>query len=208
MEAEPPLPLSALEHHEYCPRQCALIHADGLWKENRHTVRGARGHRRVDQDRDRLERGHKVLRGLELWSERFHVIGRADAVEVAPDGTITPVEYKIGTRHGQAAHVQLCAQALCLEEMLRIRVSHGAIWYSGPRERVQVELDHALRERTITAIQEIQQALRRGSLPIAVNDQRCAECQLLDHCLPTLTDEDGPMWVRTYLESEVWQCDS
>lgn len=208
MQTDPPLPLSALEHHEYCARQCALIHADGLWEENRHTVRGERGHRRVDLGRERRERGRKVLRGLELWSERLHLTGRADAVELAADGTVTPVEYKIGTRHGQAAHVQLCAQALCLEEMLRIRVSYGAVWYSGPRQRVQVELDRALRDRTVTAIREIQRTLRNGSLPIAVNDERCRECQLLDHCLPTLTDEHGTARVTVYLESEIWQCDS
>ncbi|MGH2747357.1 MAG: CRISPR-associated protein Cas4 [Actinomycetota bacterium] len=125
MAVEPIVLLSALEHHMYCPRQCALIHVDGVWQENPHTVRGSYGHRRVDTDRPRMERGVKMLRGIPLWSEELGLSGRADAVEVHPDGSLLPVEYKIGSPHGRAAAVQLCAQALCLEEMMSTSVPAG-----------------------------------------------------------------------------------
>ncbi len=112
---EPPrlLAISALEHYEYCPRQCALIHADGVWEDNAHTVRGTYGHRRVDGRGSRQERGRSVLRGIPLWSEQLELTGRADAVEVHPDGSIVPVEYKMGTRHGLAAAFS-CAPKHCV----------------------------------------------------------------------------------------------
>lgn len=117
MTTEPVIALSALEHHVYCPRQCALIHVDGLWIDSEHTVRGDLGHRRADSGEHKQERGRLVLRAVPLWSEQLGLTGRADVVELHSDGSLVPVEYKIGRRHGDAAHVQLCAQALCLEEM-------------------------------------------------------------------------------------------
>lgn len=106
---EPVVPISALEHHVYCPRQCALIHVDGLWVESEHTLRGTLGHRRADSAAHRTERGSRVLRAIPLWSEALGLTGRADIVEVAEDGSVAPVEYKIGTRHRDTAHIQLCA---------------------------------------------------------------------------------------------------
>jgi len=118
MNIEPVVPISAIEHFAYCPRQCALIHCDGVWNDNEHTVGGTRAHRRVDSGEHRRERGRMVLRSIPLWSESLGLSGRADAVEMA-DNAVVPVEYKAGVRHGNAADLQLCAQALCLEEMLR-----------------------------------------------------------------------------------------
>jgi CRISPR-associated exonuclease Cas4 len=208
MVAAPPLPISALEHHEYCPRQCALIHVDGVWDDNRHTVRGSRGHRRVDGASSRQERGRMVLRGLLLWSERWNLTGRADAVEVGADGQVIPVEYKMGSRHGRAAEVQLCAQAFCLEEMLGVQIFNGAIWYAGPRRRNEIPLDDELRERTARAISAVRETVLAGVLPPAVNDRRCDECQLLEHCLPGLTDGKGGSHVLAYVDRQVFQCDS
>lgn len=184
--ADDPIPISALEHHVYCPRQCALIHVDGVWRDNAHTVRGSVGHRRVDSGEHRTERGRVVLRGIPLWSESLGLTGRADAVEVLGDGRLLPVEYKIGTRHGLAAHVQLCAQAMCLEEMTARPVTEGALWFSGPRRRERVALDDALRTQTRGVINEIRDNLRRRVLPPAPADERCGQCQLLGHCLPDL----------------------
>lgn len=184
MIMEPVVQVSALEHHQYCPRQCALIHVDGVWSENVHVVRGAYGHRRVDSGEHRTERGRRVLRSVPLWSERLGLSGRADAVEVHEDGSIVPVEYKIGRRHGSAAHVQLAAQALCLEEMTGRGVPEGALWFSAIRRREVVSIDDGLRQRTVAAIEEVRAMFAAARLPPAPNDERCAECQLLGHCLP------------------------
>jgi len=205
--SDPPdlIMISAIEHYAYCPRQCALIHVDGVWSDNAHTVRGQLGHRRVDYDPSRIERGRYVLRAVALWSERFGLTGRADAVEIDATGGIVPVEYKMGERHGDAAHLQLCAQALCLEEMTGRAVPEGALWFGGPRRRITVQLHEELRSRTIDVIGEVRAVLTHASLPIAPNDERCAQCQLVGHCLPDIVAT--PERVATYV-GEILRCGS
>ena len=203
MSTEPVVPISAIEHHAYCPRQCALIHCDGVWSDNAHTVRGTHAHRRVDSGRHRQERGRMVLRAIPLWSEELGLSGRADAVEIK-DGEVTPVEYKAGTRHGIAADLQVCAQALCLEEMLHVQIPFGHVWYGGPRRRRRVDFTPALRERVRTTIVNIRQQLLAGALPTAPNDERCRECQLRSHCLPELAS--APRKVRRYVSKVLFQC--
>lgn len=176
--------LSALEHHGYCPRQAALIHVDGLWADNRHTVRGKAGHRRADQPAARYERGHRVFRAVPVWSERYGLTGRCDALEVHLNGDVVPVEYKIGSRHGMAADLQLCGQALCLEEMLDISIPIGLVWYSRPRRRDRVAIDGELRQATLVAVDALREVLESGVLPHAPADARCQSCQLAPTCLP------------------------
>lgn len=179
------VPISAIEHFEYCPRQCALIHVDGIWADNPHTVRGARAHRRTDDPtQSRKERGKQVLRAVPLWSEQYGLSGRADVVEIGDDGAVLPVEHKSGVRHGITADLQVCAQAICLEEMLDTSISEAAIWYGGPRRRFRVDLTPELRRKTVHTIEEIRQQLAKGILPNAPNDSRCSHCQLRHHCLP------------------------
>ena len=202
---DPVVAISAIEHFAYCPRQCALIHCDGVWTDNPHTVQGSRAHRRVDSGQHRHERGRLVLRAIPLWSEALGLSGRADAVEIE-SGAVRPVEYKSGTRHGTAADLQLCAQALCLEEMLDVDIPHGYVWYGGPRRRVRVPFTSALRGEVREIIREIRAQLLTASLPDAPNDQRCAECQLLHHCLPELSS--APHRVSRYMERVVFQCDT
>ena len=203
MIPEPVIPISAIEHHVYCPRQCALIHCDGVWSDNAHTVRGTRAHRRVDSGQHRVERGRRVLRGIPLWSESLGLSGRADVVEL-DGGTVRPVEYKSGVRHGITADLQLCAQALCLEEMLGVAVATGSIWYGGPRRRVEVVFTETLRNHVLATIDAIRKQLLTGELPEAANDERCAECQLLHHCLPGVTTATRK--VQRYLSSVVFGC--
>ena len=203
MTIEPVIPISAIEHFVYCPRQCALIHCDGVWSDNVHTVRGTRAHRRVDSGQRRVERGRQVLRGIPLWSESLGLSGRADAVEMDGD-TVRPVEYKSGVRHGIAADLQLCAQALCLEEMLGVTVPSGGVWYGGPRRRVVVEFTDTLRDQVMVAIDAIREQLLTGVLPDAADDERCNECQLLHHCLPGVTNSTRK--VQRYLSSVVFGC--
>lgn len=204
MAIEPIVAVSAIEHWEYCPRQCALIHADGVWADNEHTVRGERAHRRVDSGEHRLERGRRVLRSIPLWSETMGLTGRADAVELRDDGRVVPVEYKSGTRHGDAAHLQLCAQAMCLEEMLGVEVPAGALWFGGTRRRQDVPLDNGLRRRTIEIVERIRVVITTGALPGAPADERCRSCQLLGHCLPKVVSQ--PLRVRSYWDEEVLGC--
>ena len=205
MTDEPIVPISAIEHYVYCPRQCALIHCDGVWSDNAHTVRGSHAHRRVDSGRHRRERGRQVLRAIPLWSERLGLSGRADAVEME-QGEVWPVEYKAGVRHGKAADMQLCAQAMCLEEMLCVDIPHGYVWYGGPRRRVQVDFTSDLRCEVEAIIDDIRRQLLAAILPVAPNDARCAECQLQNHCLPGLTS--APQRVSRYMTNAVFRCDT
>ena len=200
---EPIVAISAIEHHSYCPRQCALIHVDGIWADNPHTIRGHRAHKRVDNpNMSRVERGHQVLRSVPLWSEEHGLTGRADVIEIYPDGRVCPVEHKAGIQHGDAANLQLSAQAICLEEMLDIDISEGFVWYGGTRRRIRVSIDPQLRNKTIQAINEIRTYLCLGLLPVAPNDQRCVSCQLLHHCLPGVVT--SPSTIMSYLRTELW----
>ena len=207
MDPEPTIRISALEHHEYCARQCALIHGDQVWADNKHTTGGTRAHRRVDSGVHRCERGRFVLRSIPLWSEYYGLAGRADAVEIEPDGSVSPVEYKSGTRHGRAADLQLCAQALCLEEMLTVQIPVGFLWFGGTRHRQSVPFDAVLRNATTVAIEEIRATLRADRLPAAPTDHRCDECQLQHHCLPGIVALDQPR-LCTSVERELFRCDS
>ena len=202
MTPEPVVAISALEHHAYCPRQCALIHVDGVWADNVHVIRGARGHRRADAGEHRTERGRRVLRSVQLWSESLGLSGRADVVELHDDGRLVPVEYKIGRRHGLTAHLQVAAQALCLEEMTGTTVPTGAIWFSASRQREEVAVDAALRALTRTVIDVVRENLGSTRLPPAPNDHRCRECQLLGHCLPEVVEQ--PAAVDRYVQEVLW----
>ena len=203
MTEELVIPISAIEHFVYCPRQCALIHCDGVWTDNAHTVRGTRAHRRVDSGRSRRERQKLVLRGIPLWSERMGLSGRADAVEIDRD-RVRPVEYKSGVRHGDAADLQVCAQGMCLEEMLDVNIPSGYVWYGGPRRRVRVPFTAELRGRVQEVVEEIRRQLLSGGLPFAPNDERCRACQLRAHCLPDVTGAPGR--VSRYMAETVFQC--
>jgi CRISPR-associated exonuclease Cas4 len=196
------IPISALEKYVYCPRQCALVLVDGIWRENIHTVSGSRFHRRVDSEKTSLERGVKILRSVQVWSDTLDLIGRADAVHVT-DGKIMPVEYKAGARHGDAAEVQVCAQALCLEEMTGRPITRAAVWYQGHRRRHEIELRQEIRRRTHEVIEAVRSLRDSRSLPAAPNDERCSECQLRDHCMPGATDNAAS--VTGYLAEMVYR---
>jgi CRISPR-associated exonuclease Cas4 len=178
--------ISALEHYSYCPRQCALIHVDQTYDENLYTIRGRLLHERVDSGDDAPNRGVETQRGIPLWSERYGLRGKADVVEWR-DGMPYPVEYKAGRRAGQHTDVQLCAQALCLEEMLGVAVPRGAVYYGATRKRHEVAFDAALRARTVELIAAVRAMLASQQLPPAPNDERCPNCSLLHACLPGVT---------------------
>jgi len=182
------VPISALEHFSYCPRQCALIHVEQTYEENVFTVRGTLAHERVDTGDDTPARGVPVARGIPIWSHRLGLFGKADLVELRPEGPY-PVEYKVGRREGLHPDLQLCAQALCLEEMLGTPVRRGAIFYRAVRRRHEIVFEEGLRRRTLLAIEAVRAMLRAGSLPAAPNDARCKHCSLRDACLPQVVAE-------------------
>lgn len=177
------IPISAIEHYSYCPRQCALIHIEQSYTDNVYTVRGQLAHQRVDSTDQRANRGVPTLRGIPLWSDAHSLIGRADTVELRPAGPY-PVEYKSGRRRGAHPDLQLCAQALCLEEMLGRPVPAGAVYYVAARRQLEIVFDAALRARTIEVIEAIRAMLAEFRLPPAPDDARCRHCSLRQECLP------------------------
>lgn len=182
------VPISAIEHYSYCPRQCALIHVEQTYDENLYTIRGRIAHERVDAGDDTAVRGVRVARGIPVWSERLGLRGKADLVEFRESGPY-PVEYKVGRRHGVHPDLQLCAQALCLEEMLGVPVPRGAIFYHAVRRRHEVVIDVDLRRQTVAAVAAVREILRAQRLPPASNDARCPKCSLINACLPAVVGE-------------------
>ena len=179
--------ISAIEHFAYCPRQYALIHIEQVYEENVFTLQGSAQHARADETTTTVEEGRRVERALPLWSEQYGLLGKADVVEFFDDGRVAPVEYKHGAKR-QRKHddLQLCAQALCLEEMLGVTIATGAIFYHGSQQRRDVPLTPALREATMNAIAAIRALARAGTTPPPVNDARCENCSLVAVCQPEL----------------------
>ena len=139
----PPSPtvlISAIQHHACCPRQCALIHVEQTFEENVFTMRGRRKHARADSGVRTTKGAVRSLRGIPLWSDSLGIRGKADVVEIRPSGPF-PVEYKAGKRRIRPTEMQLCAQALCLEEMFGTRVPQGAIYLAGTKRRETVPID-------------------------------------------------------------------
>lgn len=188
-----PIPLSALQHWAYCPRQCALIHQEQSFEDNIHTARGQAVHHLVDHPGYEIKAGVRVERALPLWSEEYGLIGKADLVEFHPDGTLYPVEFKHGRKRG-AVHddVQLAAQAMCLAEMLGRPVAKGAIYHASSHRRREVPITEALRRLVVETTQAIRAMLASGALPTPVNDARCRECSLHDICQPAVVAAPGP----------------
>ncbi len=182
------VPISALEHFSFCPRQCALIHIEQVFEENVFTIRGRIAHERVEAGEEALSSGIRIARSVPLWSERLGLRGVADVVELRPDGPY-PVEYKVGKRHGPHADLQLCAQALCLEEMMGVEIGRGAIFYHALRRRHEVPFDLDLRRRTEQTVARIRAMLEQTMLPPAPNDARCPNCSLINVCMPKVLGE-------------------
>jgi len=178
------VPISALEHFSYCPRQAALIHVEAVWEENLYTLRGRFVHERVDQPGMEFRGGIRVERSLPLWSKRLGLVGKADLVEFHGN-TPYPVDYKHGRRRIKAHDdLQLCAQAVCLEEMTGESVPRGAIFHASSQRRREVIFDAALRSRLEKAVAELRKLLGRKVLPPAPADRRCRHCSLRPSCLP------------------------
>jgi CRISPR-associated exonuclease Cas4 len=184
------VPISALEHYSYCPRQAALIHIEAVWDENLYTLRGRFVHEEVDAGGGEDVGEVRVERSLPLRSRRLGLVGVADLVEFH-GSTPYPVDYKHGPKRQQEHDdLQLCAQAVCLEEMLAQPVPKGAIYHASSRRRREVVFDAALRQRLQTAVSQLRLLLQQQSLPPPVFDARCRHCSLNSSCLPqTVADQ-------------------
>ena len=192
MDEAEPLPISALEHWSYCPRQCCLIHAEQAFAENVHTLRGQAVHKRADEPGIETRPGVRIARAVPLWCDRLGLVGKSDVVEFLSDGTPYPVEYKHGKkREKRHDDIQLAAQALCLEEMMGKEVPTGAIYHASSRRRREVAITADLRRAVERAAAEIRAALAAPALPPAVNDERCRACSLAEFCQPGAVAKSG-----------------
>ncbi len=191
-----PIPLSALQHWQYCPRQCGLIHLEQVFDENVHTLRGQAVHAKVDKPGVETAKGVRVERAMPLWQDDLGLVGKADVVEFLPGGVPYPVEYKHGSRNKAADiaacdDIQLAAQAMCLEHMLGKPVHEGALYYATSKRRRVVAITAALREDVDWTTQAIRKMLASAVLPPVLPAERaasrCKACSLIDRCQPQAT---------------------
>ncbi len=198
------LPISALQHLIFCERQCALIHIEGLWSENRLTVEGRHLHDKAHDAGHESRGGVRLARAVPLVSRRLGLTGVADVVEFhdLPAGTmcdrrgnweglnkhdviVIPVEYKRGRpKRDDSDHVQLAAQALALEEMLGVPVERGVLFYGRTRRRIDVPIDDRIRNVAFETADRLHEMVQSGCTPAAELAPKCKRCSLFNLCLP------------------------
>jgi CRISPR-associated exonuclease Cas4 len=198
------LPISALQHLEFCPRQCGLIHLEGVWDENRLTAEGRAMHDKAHEPQTESRPGIRIARSLRLHSFRLGLSGQADVVEFArllegAEGGVLlegasgrwqpiPVEYKRGApKSGHCDIIQLCAQAICLEEMLAVRIDKGSLFYGRPRRRQEVIFTDEFRRETEDLAAKLHELVNSGKTPKAVYAPKCDNCSLMVACMPKVT---------------------
>jgi CRISPR-associated exonuclease Cas4 len=191
------VPISALQHFAFCERQCALIHVERIWAENELTADGRIAHERADLP-GLSDRG-RVARSVHLRSDRLGLAGRADVVEFLPPSVPGhpevpfPIEYKRGRMTDRLPdRLQLCAQAIALEEMTGVAVPRGALFYHASRRRVVVEFGAELRTETELVASRVRAMLTRGAVPKATLQPKCRRCSLREACQPSPADSASP----------------
>lgn len=209
MDEDEFIPISALQHYLYCPRQCALIHVEQLWAESWHTAEGRVLHERADQPRAERRRGVRTVTAMPLAHGALGITGIADVVEFheGPEGEQAfPVEYKRGRpKAHRADEVQLCAQALCLEAMLEQPIADGALFYGETRRRTDVAFDPALRQLTRETIDATRAMLASAITPTAqYSPKLCDACSLIDLCQPKLLNRPRSVnaWLARQLQED------
>jgi len=214
-QAGPPVPiaLSALQHYLFCPRQCALIHVEQVWAENALTAEGRIMHEATATAGHEVRRGVRVATAMPLASTALGVSGIADLVELHPrdEGDNRwqpyPVEYKRGKpKAHRADEVQLCAQAMCLEEMFETTITEGALFYGTSRRRTTVAIDNELRELTHDIAAAARRMIDDGMTPVPVyKRQTCAKCSLAELCRPKRLERKGSVasWLHRRIEAEL-----
>lgn len=213
------LMLSGIQHFRFCPRQWALIHLERLWEENILTTEGKILHKHVDDPFYRQKCGANiVLRSVSIASHQLGLYGKSDVIELQPadddcPNSIThpkyperwipvPIEYKHGSpKRNEIDEVQLVAQAMCLEEMYSIKISHGAFYYAKTRHREEVEITNRLRELVNTCAQQMHNIYKERTLPKSNVKTSCKKCSLYNLCMPEL---EKCATVRYYLKQNLF----
>ncbi|GAA4895743.1 CRISPR-associated protein Cas4 [Streptomonospora salina] len=180
-----PVPLSALEHYAYCPRQAGLILLEDAYADDAATVRGTLAHHRIHDPGHDKRPQVRTLRALPVWHDELGLTGVCDVVEVHPDGTVLPVEHKSGSyTPGGPADVQVAAQAMCLEQRMDTAVPTAAIYAMADRRRHTLAVDASLRERVCATAEAVRAVMAREELPAPAADQRCRRCSMNTGCMP------------------------
>lgn len=201
------LPISALQHFVFCPRQCALIYIEQVWTENLLTAEGRILHEKTHEERIETRDGIRIERGIFLRSEKLGLIGKADVVEFhKPDEggewKAFPVEYKHGKpKNNNCDKIQLSAQALCLEEMLKTDIPAGALFYGKTRHRLDVEFTRELREETMDTVVRLRKFISSGLTPAPAYNKKCESCSLLSICMPRIMQNAAS--VKQYIRQAV-----
>lgn len=218
-EEEDLLPISALQHLSFCERQWGLIHIECIWNENPLTMEGRHLHNRVDEAETEVRGDIRICRGLRLRSLRLGLIGKADVVEfhklpktsqegMRLDGIDglwrpIPVEYKRGKpKPDLCDEIQLCAQAICLEEMTGTGVQEGMLFYGVPRRRYEVAFNEMLRQEVEKLSSRLHELSRLGKTPAANYSKKCRSCSLNDSCMPKITNK-GQNKVKEYISEAI-----
>lgn len=204
------IPLSALQHYLFCSRQCALIHVEQAWSENVATAEGRMMHERVHASGSEMRRGVRTVTSMPLRSHRLGLSGIADVVELHRTDSGRwrpyPIEHKRGrSKAHRADEVQLCAQAIALEEMFAVEIVEGALFYGEPRRRTLVNFDTALRNLTQDVAEATGALIVAGRTPRMVYEKkRCESCSLLDICRPRTTGatRSAAAWLEAQLVGE------
>ena len=187
------IPLASLQHYAYCPRQCALIHNERVWADNWFTAQGDVLHQRVDRGGPEQRHGVKFERGVLVHAPCLGLTGKLDLLEIDPIAVrYTPVEYKRGKPKVENwDRVQVCAQALCIEEMLGVSIREAALWYWQTRHREPVLCDDSLREETRLIISRVKDLFDHHMVPREVAaKKRCKSCSLASICCPDFIRDD------------------
>ena len=200
------IPISALNQYVYCPRRCALIHIEQLWDENLFTAEGRIMHEKVDTA-NRESRGNvRIEYGMPMRSLRLGLIGKADVVEFHKHGdkwVPFPVEYKRGKpKPDNCDKVQLCAQAICLEEMMSVEIPAGALFYGETRHRHDVEFSVTLRRETEDVTKGVRELIASGMTPSSVYSAKCKKCSLVELCIPQVNKKASKYLLKLIEEND------
>lgn len=197
------LMISMLQHFLFCPRQCALIHIEQIWADNIFTIQGDQLHQRVHSETFE-KRPNKISEfGIAIKSDKLGLTGKVDALEFHSSGSIVIVEYKRGSpKPVRADEVQLCAQALCLEEMKNTYISEGYIYYGKTHHRHKVFFDENLRIITIEIIDAVRKLIELKDTPPPIYKKNCKQCSLFSYCLPEKMSRKR-LKVKNYLKNQI-----